>query len=106
MAMLKFELPNPLPLEEARPRVEALVSYWQRKYGVRATWDGPRAHVTGKTMGVTIEARLEITPGKVLGEATDPGLLLRGQAQKYLQRKFSQYLDAGKTLAQLLAAET
>jgi len=102
MAKLKFEVPNSLPVEEAVKRVEALLSYWNRKYGVKSAWNGKAATMAGKAVGVTIDGALEVHPTRVAGEAADPGLLLRGQAQKYLTRKFAQYLDPRRSLQDLL----
>jgi Putative polyhydroxyalkanoic acid system protein (PHA_gran_rgn) len=102
VAKLKFEVSNTLPVEEARRRVEALLSYWSRKYGVKSSWQGHGATMAGKAMGVAIDGSLEVHPTRIAGEAADPGLLLRGQAQKYLTRKFTQYLDPTRTLEQLL----
>jgi len=98
MGMLKFEVPNSLSIEEAKARVEALLSYWGRKYGVTSTWDGVKATMKGKAMGVSIDGNLEVLGSKISGEASDPGMLLRGQAQKYLTRKFAEYLDPKKSL--------
>jgi hypothetical protein len=105
MGMLKFEVPNALPIDDAKKRVEALLSYWARKYGVQSAWDGVKATMKGKAMGVSIDGSLEVHGAKIAGEASDPGMLLRGQAQKYLTRKFAEYLDPRKTLDELLRAE-
>jgi hypothetical protein len=52
----------------------------------------------GKAMGITIDGHLTVHAQKVAGEASDPGMLLRGQAQKYLTNKFGEYLDPKKSL--------
>src|SRR5688572_11945737 len=101
MGMLKFDVPHSLPKAEAKKRVEALLAYWNKKYGVTAQWSGDQAKLAGKAMGISIDANLEITDSRVGGEAPDPGMLLRGQAQKYLTRKFSSFLDPGRSLEQL-----
>ncbi len=101
MGKLKFEVPHSLGREEAKKRVEALIGYWSRKYGVNAQWAGDNASFAGKAMGFTIDATLQILDGKVAAESTDPGLLLRGQATKYLQKTFARFLDPAKTLADL-----
>ncbi len=101
MAKLKFEVPNTLPVEEAVKRVEALLAFWARKYGVQSSWKGTAATMAGKAMGVAIDGALQVHPHRIAGEAADPGMLLRGQAQKYLTRKFAQYLDPGRTLEEL-----
>ena len=96
MGMIKFEVPHGLSKDDAKKRVEQLVDYWKRKYGVAVSWAGDAAKLSGKVMGISIDADLQISDKKVGGEATDPGLLLRGQAKSYLTRKFQAYLDPNK----------
>lgn len=105
MGFIKFEVPNSLPLTDAKARVEALLSYWNRKYGLTFSWEGEGATMKGKAMGVTIDGKLAIENSRIAGEAVDPGMLLRGQAQKYLTRKFSEYLDPDKTLEQITQSD-
>ena len=105
MGMLKFEVPATLPIEDSKLRVEALLSYWNRKYGITSSWNGMKAQMKGKAVGVTIDGNLEVLSNKIAGEASDPGMLLRGQAQKYLTRKFSEYLDARRSLEDIKRAE-
>lgn len=105
MGMLKFEVPSTLPLDDSKKRVEALLSYWNRKYGITSSWNGMKAQMKGKAVGVTIDGNLEVLSNKIAGEASDPGMLLRGQAQKYLTRKFSEYLDARRSLEDITRAE-
>lgn len=105
MGMLKFEVPSTLPIDDSKKRVEALLSYWNRKYGITSSWNGTKAAMKGKAVGVTIDGTLEVLGNKISGEATDPGMLLRGQAQKYLTRKFAEYLDAAKSLDDIKRGE-
>jgi hypothetical protein len=105
MGFIKFDVPNTLPVEEAKKRVEALLSYWNRKYGVSSTWTGVNAVMKGKAMGVSIDGKLTVEAARIAGEAIDPGMLLRGQAKKYLERKFAEYLDSTRSLEQLLKNE-
>ena len=105
MRFIKFEVPNSSPVEDAKKRVEALLAYWARKYGVTSAWSGAAATMKGKAVGVTIDGKLAVEAKRIAGEASDPGMLLRGQAQKYLTRKFAEYLDPTKSLEQLLKAE-
>ncbi|MBE2253048.1 MAG: polyhydroxyalkanoic acid system family protein [Myxococcus sp.] len=105
MGMLKFEVPSTVPVDDARQRVEALLSYWNRKYGITSSWNGLKATMKGKAVGVTIDGNLEVLPNKIAGEASDPGMLLRGQAQKYLTRKFSEYLDGRRSLDDIRRGE-
>ena len=105
MKKLKFEVPNTLPVDEAKKRVEALLGYWGKKYGVKSSWTGHSATMAGKAMGVAIDGGLEVHPTRIAGEASDPGMLLRGQAQKYLTRKFGEYLDPSRSIDELLKSE-
>jgi hypothetical protein len=105
MGFLKFDVPNSLPVEDAKKRVEALLAYWNKNYGVTSAWTGLNATMKGKAVGVTIDGRLTVEPSRIAGEANDPGMLLRGQAKKYLERKFAQYLDPTRSLEQLLKNE-
>ncbi len=105
MGVIKFEVPNSLPVEDAKKRVEALLGYWNRKYGVTSAWDGVSATMKGKAVGVTIDGKLSVEAARIAGEASDPGMLLRGQAQKYLTRKFAEYLDPKRSLEQVVKGE-
>ena len=105
MGFIKFEVPNSLPVEDAKKRVEALLAYWNRKYGVTSAWTGVSATMKGKAVGVTIDGKLMVEAKRIAGEASDPGMLLRGQAQKYLVRKFAEYLDPTRTLEALVKNE-
>jgi len=105
MGMLKFEVPSSLPVEDARKRVEALLAYWKRKYGVTSAWTGVCATMKGKAVGVTIDGKIEVEARRIAGEASDPGMFLRGQAKKYLLRKFAEYLDPNRSLDQLIKNE-
>lgn len=101
MGMMKFDIPHSLPKEEVRKRVEQLLQYWGSKYGVKADWQGDGAKMTGKVMGIQLDASFVITDKQVQGEGTDPGLLLRNQAKSYLQKKFASVLDPSKSLDQV-----
>ena len=105
MGMLKFEDPHGLPKDEARKRIEQLVKYWIGKYGVAAQWSGDSAHISGKVMGIKLDAKLAVSDRNVGGEATDPGMLLRGKARSYLEHKFVSYLDSKKSLEDLQRGE-
>ena len=101
MGMIKFDVPHTLGREDAKKRVEQLFSYWSRKHGIQSKWAGDTATILGKAMGVQIQATLNIAEGAVHGEATDPGMLLRGTARKYLEKKFASFLDPKKSAADL-----
>ncbi len=101
MGMMKFDIPHSLPKEEVKKRVDQLLQYWGGKYGVKADWQGEGAKIVGKVMGIQMDASFVITDKAVEGEGTDPGMLLRGQAKSYLQKKFGMVLDPNKSLDQV-----
>lgn len=101
VGMLKFGVPHSLPRDQAKRRVEKLVSYWSAKYGLKAEWSGDSARLSGKAMGLPVQATLEVRDAGVEGEATDPGFLLRDRARKYLTEKFGAYLDPATPLEAL-----
>jgi hypothetical protein len=93
MGKLKFDIPHKLTKDEAMARVKRLIADWGEKYKVQATWEGDLARLSGRVMGINIEADVRISDQEVSGEATDPGMLLRGRARSYLEEKFTAYLD-------------
>ena len=99
MGTMKFEVSHSLPKDEAKKRVEQLLQHWGTKYGVKSDWSGDGAKLNGKVMGINLDASFVITDKAIQGEGTDPGLLLRGQAKSYLQKKFGAVLDPSKSLA-------
>ena len=96
----EFHVSHALPRAEARARMERLTAAWSR-HGVQSKWTGDEAQLDGKVMGMHLVATLHVTDTQVGGEATDPGMLLRGQAKKYLTEKFAHYLDPKKSLSEL-----
>lgn len=97
---MEFHVDHALPRAEARARIEKLTQAWAR-HGVQSTWNGDEAQLNGHVMGIHLVATLRVTDTRVGGEATDPGMLLRGPAKKYLTEKFAKYLDPGTALADL-----
>jgi Putative polyhydroxyalkanoic acid system protein (PHA_gran_rgn) len=102
---IKLDVPHSLGLEEAKKRVMALFDYWGKTYGVRSAWSGDSATFAGKAIGITFDGTLSLTANKVSGEAADPGMLIRGQAQKYLTRKLGHWLDPHASLESLVRGD-
>jgi hypothetical protein len=100
MGMIDFQVPHSLSLAEAKQRMEKLTQHWA-KHGIQSSWAGDVAKLSGKVMGIHLDATLRVTDKTVGGEATDPGMLLRGQAKKYLTHKFATWLDPKKTIEEL-----
>lgn len=97
---MEFHVNHSLPRAEARARIEKLTQAWSR-HGISSSWNGDEAKLDGKVMGIHLVATLRVTDTQVGGEASDPGMLLRGQARKYLTDKFARYLDPKVPLAEL-----
>ena len=97
--MLKLEVPHTLSRDDAKQRVDSVARYWASKYGVQVSWTGYRAKLSGKVLGIQIDANLEITDKKVEGEATDPGILFRNKARQYITQKLLTALDPSKAPA-------
>ena len=100
MGKIDFHVAHTLTLAEAKRRMEKLTQHWA-KHGIQSTWSGDQATLHGKVMGIALDATLRVTDKTVGGEATDPGMLLRGQAKKYLTHKFETWLDPKKTVEEL-----
>jgi hypothetical protein len=98
---MKLEESHSLPLEEAQQRLKLLVDHWGKKAPLQVVWNGPAAAVSGKAMGVKIEATIRVEANKIIAEGTDPGLLFRSAAINYLKRKFAEYFDPKVSLASL-----
>ena len=96
MGMIKFDVPHRLSKEEAVTRAKKLLEHWGKKYGIATRWNGDTAELNGKVMGISLEATMTITDKAVSGEATDPGILFRAKAKKYLEEKFNLALDPNK----------
>jgi Putative polyhydroxyalkanoic acid system protein (PHA_gran_rgn) len=105
MGTIKLDVPHSLAIEEAKKRVMALFDYWGKKYGVKSAWAGDNATFAGKAIGISFDGKLSLSANKVSGEAADPGMLIRGQAQKYLTRKLGQWLDPHTSLEALLRGD-
>ena len=102
MGMLKFEVGHQLSKEEALHRAQRLLEYWGNKYGIQTRWEGETAHMDGKVMGISLTAHMTITDSKVEGEASDPGMLFRNKARKYLEEKFAEALDPKKNIDEMM----
>ncbi len=105
MGMMKMEIAHRLPVDDAKKRIDALLGYWKRKYNVASAWAGDKATFSGKAMGITFDGNFVLQATKIAGEAKDPGMLLRGSAKSYLERKFAEYLDPNKSLEQVTKGE-
>ena len=83
--------------DEARTRVRALADYMSTKHGCRSTGPSDSFHMKGKYKVVSIDAIIQLTPGKIAVTGKDPGMLWRGPAKAYIAKKLEQYLDPSAT---------
>jgi hypothetical protein len=102
MGMLKFDVTHQLSKDEALRRAKKLLEHWGTKYGIQTRWEGDTAHLDGKVMGITLQGHMTITPSGVNGEASDPGMLFRNKARKYLEEKFAEALDPTRNVDDLI----
>lgn len=98
---MKVEHPHTLADDDARARVQALGDYIRTRHGIDCTWSGDQATFRGKYLIVRIEGTLTLSPGLVVFEGKDPGMLWRSKAKDYLARKLGKYLDPKTPLEQL-----
>lgn len=87
-----FKVPHAHSRTEAHARVQYMLDYWKRRYGVKSAWDGDHAVLQGRIMGVQFKGWLEVKDDEIGGEATDPGFLWRGMAHKYVEGKLKKYM--------------
>ena len=78
---------------DARERVTQLLDYWSRRFGVKSEWRGYRVFLTGRVLGIDIKALFDVTDHDVLALASDPGTVLRGSAERYVDKKLHKYLS-------------
>lgn len=96
---MRVEHPHGLPLDQARERVKALGDYLDNKHKIAVRWtDDDHATIGGKYLLFSFEGKITLEPGKVVLEGPDPGLMLRGKAREYLDRKLARYLDPATPL--------
>jgi hypothetical protein len=89
---MHFDVEHHFTKADARARAQMLFEYWRRAYGVDTQWDGDRAHVVGRVLGIDINAVLEVTDQHIGGDGDDPGPIFRGLAKSYVTKKLQKYM--------------
>lgn len=77
----------------ARERIGQLLQYWSDRFGVKAEWQGFRVFLSGQVLGIDIQAFFDVDEHEVQALARDPGTVLRGTAERYVERKLRKYLN-------------
>jgi hypothetical protein len=90
---MHFDVQHHFSKADARARTQMLFDYWKKAYGVDSAWQGDTARISGRVMGVTIDAVLVVTDDRVGGEGEDPGPFVRGLARSYITKKLQKYMD-------------
>lgn len=81
-----------LTRDDARTRVEQLLAYWGKRFGVKSEWTGFRVSLSGIVWGVSIDAHFDVSDHDVSATAVDPGFAWRHVAQDYVSKKLKKYL--------------
>jgi hypothetical protein len=97
---MKLEYPHSFSQEEAIARIRALTDYW-KKYDVRSEWQADSARINGKVKGVSFEGTFRLLPGMLSAEVKVGFLAEKLGGRAYVERKLTEYLDPGRTLAEL-----
>jgi hypothetical protein len=98
---MQFDYKYDLPKEEAKSRLEILGEYLSNRHGILVTWNGDKAHFSGKYLVVKVDGELTLNEGMVHFNGKDPGMLWRKKAIEYLQGKLAAYLHPGTPIEQL-----
>lgn len=78
---------------EARARVQMLLDYWHKRFGLKSSWTGDSVSLAGNIWGVSFTGVLEVDDLTVHAAASDPGFLWRGKARSYVTKKLKKYLS-------------
>ena len=90
--LLTARVPHQLSVEKAHERVQQMLDYWHRRFGVQSKWEGERVAVKGSIFGMDIDATFEVRADEVDAQAADPGWLWRDRAVDYTTKKLKKYL--------------
>lgn len=67
MATITISHPNPLPVDQAKQRIQAAFAAYSDKYHVKQHWDGDRLIVSGPADGQVLVAARNVTVELRLG---------------------------------------
>ena len=99
--MMKEDFYHSLRREDARARLQALGEYWGAHYNVHTEWDGYRATIRGKVLGIRFHGLVTINLDHVRGELFSGFWGARLGGRGYLLRKLKVYLDPHHSLEEL-----
>lgn len=96
-------MPYPFDDDEALARLRALTDYWSARHGVHTVWDGPRASLKGRKLGVKYDASAEVGGGLIRAKVSVGMLAEKLGGPAYVRRKLAEYLDPTHTVEALRA---
>ncbi|HLT30225.1 MAG TPA: polyhydroxyalkanoic acid system family protein [Myxococcaceae bacterium] len=89
---IRIEQPHTYSAQEARVRLSYLLDYWTERFGVTQQWSGNTVLVTGKVLGIRVEAWVQVQGHRIWALAVDPGPLMRGAGERYIRKKIAKYM--------------
>jgi len=96
-----LDYPYSLEEDDALARLKALADYWQKKHGVKATWDGTDVHFDGRVKGVRFDGKVSIGGGRVYADVKTGFLAEKLGGKAYVKRKLADYLDPSNSIEEL-----
>lgn len=90
--VMHFRVGHTFSAIDAHARLELLLAYWRERFGVETQWVGNEARLTGRIFGVEFVGSIRVGKNAVTADATDPGLLKRGIAYAYIDKKLKKYM--------------
>lgn len=100
---MKLERNHSFGADEGLARLQALTSYWTKKYGVQINWNGNRARIDGKVKGVKFNGTVTVEEGRVLADIQAGFLAEKLGGRAYVEHKLESYLDPNQSIEQLRA---
>lgn len=89
---ISIEQPHPYSVSEARVRLSYLLDYWTERFGVKQQWTGDTVLVTGRVLGIRVEAWVQVQGHRVWALAVDPGPIMRTAGERYIRKKIAKYM--------------
>lgn len=89
---IRIEQPHTYSVQEARIRLGYLLDYWTERFGVTQKWSGNTVLVTGKVLGIRVEAWVQVQGHRIWALAVDPGPLMRRAGERYIRNKIAKYM--------------
>ena len=80
--------------DEAKSRIDLLLTYWKEKYGLTYAWVEDKATVNGKVKGIEFDGSLAVEDERVFADIDVGFLAEKLGGRQYVEHKVDTYLDA------------